>query len=392
MTAAAATKLKFTVNTRMLTKATGLAKCSSFSSSQESTVLDHVLIRIAGDIVRLTSTDEVSATDITLPLSEKVDGAEVAFLVKAHPLADLVALEDGDTLTLVVDLENHSLAAKIQTSDIALPIRDAAEWPDIDDRFEVADDATEHTQQIGKKTFQEMLSYNSFFLSNGQDPALNLVEVRGGFAITGDRTRFGYFKNAELEHLALKIPGDQISSVRKALDYFPDGLVTVIPAEHYELLSAKEGGINIVFGFQKTSNSVPATLDKIPFVDEPNKVYVDRVYLARAMQRLSIAAVKTDPRLTIRIEGEGKSALMYLTVLNEIGQPSTDTVPVNRLKGSEDKVETVMPLNVFSKALKLSDAINVILTFIPDKYLKMIEEFEGTQTFSIFKAITTQGS
>jgi DNA polymerase III sliding clamp (beta) subunit (PCNA family) len=393
------------VPTKWFAKAAGLTRTASMMTASEGAVLDHTYVRIYQDHVRLTSTDEVTAVDVEVPVSEDADDAQLAglnenpisFLVKSGSLTSLVSQEDGENFTFTVDLENHSLISKVHSSDLTLPTRSGSEWPNIDDRFEMIDGTSEEQEveakTISKKTLQAMLEYNSFFLSTGQDPALNLIEIRGGQAISSDRVKFGYFTHAELGDVSLKLPGDNISSISKAVSFFPDDQpVTINLSEHYNLFQVEtKNNFKATFGFTKCTATVPNTLDKIPVLEEPEQVYVDRAYLAKAANRLEIVCPKKDPRIKITISGKGTKAKMSLTVLNELGQPSYDMIPVNRIKAENDSAEAsvIMPLDVLQKALRLSEAPNVVQKIQPGKYLKVVSEESGVATYSIFQALQT---
>ncbi len=384
----------FVVPTKWFAKATALARITALPP-QENTILDHVLCTLEQDNIQLMSTNEVTACSLKVPLAVEIPDLEdtnIQFLVRADSLSGLLSEIDTDTCTLIVDTKKQSLKARVQSSDLTLPLRNTKAWSDISDRFVLEPDSADLS--IPLTTLENILSYNKFFLSSGQDIAMHLIELRDGQAMSSDRVKFGYYATPIVDDIELKIQGDLVASIDKAISFFPkDAEIKIQSSDAYNILYATQDKFEISIGFIKCAATLPDTLDKVPDVEEPDQAQIDRVYLVKALSRLAIVAPKNDARVKFVLSSDATKSKITITVTNELGQESRDVIPVTRTLGDiKTSPTTVLPLAVFQKFLKLSTSPSMTFKFFDKKYLKVCDTSDTASTFSIFQSLPEGGS
>lgn len=361
--------------------ATGLAK-TICATTQTDSILEFALIRIDHNHFRITSTNDASSLDVRIPLLNPLPELEddpICFLINISSFFELTKEESGDVVSLSVNDHTHSLTYKVQTSELVLPIRRATEWPNIDSRFDIT---AQSFKEITKSNFVRMLTYNKHFLPHGQDANMYLVEIRNGLALSSDRKRFGFYLSDEFNDLKLRLPGDQISPLEKAVEFFPPGNFSIATSDTENLLVINNPNIAVALTFLKSCLTLPVSLDKVPMVEEDNRIELNTAFISKSLARLSIVCAKTDPKLKLEFHNDS----MKLATVNDLGHESVDTLLCQRLNGDRKTIISI-PLSVLRKIIKLVDSETCILGIGKDSsYLKISVETDEYETHSIIQA------
>ena len=372
-------EITITAPTKWLAKAAALCKIASLQG-QDVSILDHVLFRVNHDHIRLTATNEATLCDIKVPLTHGLPDLEedpISFLVRPAALVDLIANESLDDFTFTINFNKYSFIVISSNSSLALPIRDSSTWSDIDTRFDR--DAEMHVP-IHKHLLKDVIRYNKFYMGSPQDSAMHFVEVRNEMAISTNRSRFGFLVVKELSGLEFNLPGEQLGILDKALDIFPE-LLHIESSQGYTIFASKDPNIEICFGLIKGSLSLPATLDQVPELLEPNNLILDRATLGKALTKLAIVCNKTDPRVKISINASNCT----LSTSNEIGHESKVVLEATE---TTSRATVIVPLLILQKALKLSSDPSISLRFGPDnRYLKIVDVNQESIYFGVFTSM-----
>lgn len=377
--------MELSVAKNLLVQAASLAKITVSTLSQHTDSLDHSLLRLSSDSIRLTSTNDSIGSDINISLLKHVPELlddTLSIWVKPGLLLDLVSNYESDDFNFIVDTRKSFIATTIGSAKLHTPIRSNLDWPEIDPRFIHATP----TQAIHGSLLKELISFNKIFLSGGHDPSKNLVEIRSSMGISTDRIKFGFFQNDELEGLEVKLPGDQLASLESSLVYLPNDLL-IGSSDAYTLLSGESAGLSVILGIVKTARLLGPGLDEVPAFEESEQYSVNRIDLMKMLNTLSSVSIKVDPRVKISVTSDQ----LKLTVSNELSQESTDIMMISRTRGDlGTPVTIIVPQASLAKALKAASSENVLLSMEAKspKYLKMSEDRGHAKTYCIFQSLS----
>jgi len=375
------------VSARLFTQAACIAKLTALQGSGTHT-LENTLVRVYHDSIRLTSTCELLASDVRVPLDIELpdfEGDPYSFLVKPAALFDLAGVSSDALFIFSVNSDKHSLTLKTSKSSLTLPIRGSEDWPDIDDRL--VPDTVVTPQDIDKGGLKEAIRYSKYFMASTQDPAMNLIEIRNNFAIATDRAKFGFLEIPALQGVRFKLPGDQLASLDKIIDAFPEPSISLTSTASYTLFTI-DTPFHAVVGFLKCMASLPEGFDKVPLANEPEHFRMDLVDLSKSLARLAIVCSKLDPRVKFEVSGASGDSSVTISTINETGHESKESVSVFRVSGGPQKNSIVVPLSTIQKALKLLSGTVVHLKIgAGSKYLKFVNQTSSSTSYSVFQSL-----